>query len=328
MGIKKFFTDQQSLKSVSRHLKSKYNISFGKAYFNVSLSTFLFGSDYTEYEALHFYERTKNNKKTYLTVFKWLPYINKYNPTKYRSIFHDKLEFNTIFDKFLLRKWINLEKRNEQEIFAFFSSHNRIVLKNSRGCSGKQVDVIETRKLSFDEFTRVIKQNKYNLAEEAIENIDVIKSLNPTSLNTLRILTIHSDKSFNVLFACLRVGYIGGVVDNISRGGSSAKIDVETGIIENKFCCNEYRKNDYTQIGALKLDFDRIPFWNETIAMIKEASKLIPNIHIVGWDVAITPNGPAIIEGNESCDTAVMQYYNGIEEEGLYPRFLKMIRNI
>lgn len=43
--------------------------------------------------------------------------------------------------------------------------------------------------------------------------------------------------------------------------------------------------------------------------MLREASCLVPEIHIVAWDVAIIPKGSAIVEGNESFATNVMQYF-------------------
>ncbi len=72
----------------------------------------------------------------------------------------------------------------------------------------------------------------------------------------------------------------------------------------------------------------KISFWKETIEMIQEASLKVPEIHVVGWDVAITPDGPMLIEGNESCDTAVMQYCFGAEEPGLKERFIELVNRI
>lgn len=43
--------------------------------------------------------------------------------------------------------------------------------------------------------------------------------------------------------------------------------------------------------------------------MLREASCLVPEIHIVALDVAIIPKGSAIVEGNESFATNVMQYF-------------------
>ena len=39
----------------------------------------------------------------------------------------------------------------------------------------------------------------------------------------------------------------------------------------------------------------QIPYWNQTLEMIKEASKVIPEVKTVGWDVAITKTGPELV---------------------------------
>jgi hypothetical protein len=42
----------------------------------------------------------------------------------------------------------------------------------------------------------------------------------------------------------------------------------------------------------------RLPFWSEVCSLVKEtAIKLLP-VRTIGWDVAITPNGPVILEAN------------------------------
>ncbi|HET6556569.1 MAG TPA: sugar-transfer associated ATP-grasp domain-containing protein, partial [Prolixibacteraceae bacterium] len=43
-----------------------------------------------------------------------------------------------------------------------------------------------------------------------------------------------------------------------------------------------------------------VPFWNETLQMIKKAALLHPENKSIGWDIAITANGPELIEGNHN----------------------------
>ena len=43
----------------------------------------------------------------------------------------------------------------------------------------------------------------------------------------------------------------------------------------------------------------QIPLWDEIVAMIKEASLVVPQVGYVGWDVAVSADrGPLLIEGN------------------------------
>ena len=50
--------------------------------------------------------------------------------------------------------------------------------------------------------------------------------------------------------------------------------------------------------GDVKFDNYKIPFFDKVSDLCIEAAKKIPEVNIIGWDVAITDNGPLIIEGN------------------------------
>lgn len=41
-----------------------------------------------------------------------------------------------------------------------------------------------------------------------------------------------------------------------------------------------------------------IPKWGEAVAFAKELAKKIPDAGFVGWDLALTKNGWALVEGN------------------------------
>jgi len=43
-----------------------------------------------------------------------------------------------------------------------------------------------------------------------------------------------------------------------------------------------------------------VPFWKETIEMITKAALLDARNRSVGWDIAITSQGPELIEGNHN----------------------------
>lgn len=100
----------------------------------------------------------------------------------------------------------------------------------------------------------------------------------------------------------------GSNVDNISMGGTAAIVKIETGEP-----CTEFRSNKYRQINTSQIGRDEhglrglvIPYWQEALQLVKEAFLFIPDAHIVGWDVAITLYGPALIEGNESFDSSLL----------------------
>ena len=49
-----------------------------------------------------------------------------------------------------------------------------------------------------------------------------------------------------------------------------------------------------------KIRFDgyEIPYWKEIEEMVCKAAMVNPDVHVVGWDVAISNKGPLLIEAN------------------------------
>lgn len=51
-------------------------------------------------------------------------------------------------------------------------------------------------------------------------------------------------------------------------------------------------------ITNIKFDGFQIPYWEEIKEMVLKAALVNDKVNLVGWDVAISKNGPLIIEGN------------------------------
>ena len=99
------------------------------------------------------------------------------------------------------------------------------------------------------------------------------------------------------------------VVDNFCAGGICYPIDENTGIIygsgNDRTFTTEYLIHpgtDIIMIGKV------IPYWDKIIEMIKRAALVIPEVRLVGWDVAITSNGVQIIEGNHNPGIQMLEY--------------------
>lgn len=65
--------------------------------------------------------------------------------------------------------------------------------------------------------------------------------------------------------------------------------------------------------------------WAQVIETVKKAALVVPDVRIIAWDVAVTPYGVELVEGNESFGSVVMQLYYQSSEVGLKPRLLEMI---
>ena len=48
-----------------------------------------------------------------------------------------------------------------------------------------------------------------------------------------------------------------------------------------------------------------LPFFSEVLQMVEAAhATVLPGVHFLGWDVALTPEGPRLIDCNTFCSTA------------------------
>ncbi len=55
----------------------------------------------------------------------------------------------------------------------------------------------------------------------------------------------------------------------------------------------------------------QLPFWNEAKQMAVAAHALYPQFPSIGWDVAITPEGPVMIEANAGWGVRMVQHATG-----------------
>lgn len=250
---------------------------------------------YVDYQLFEMYKMNGKERKTVITRGINNDIIKKYNNREYFKYFNDKYEFNKKFDEFLKRDWLYLDGENFEDFEKFLKGKKEIIVKPTIGSCGKGVDKLKVDDYKSRElYDMLVKENR-RLVEEVAEQCEEIGKVHSTSINTVRVVTLKG----KVVFACLRMGNKGYVVDNFNHEGLVAPIDIEDGII--KYIAidkqhNEYEKHPYTDEEILGL---KIPMWERIVKLCEEASKVVPEIGYVGWDVCVGKNEPFLIEGNE-----------------------------
>lgn len=131
-----------------------------------------------------------------------------------------------------------------------------------------------------------------------------------TAVNTIRLLTLIAPNQEIIAFrAGLRIGREGSSVDNCAKGGIFVGIDMNTGKLLKKGIIKPPYGNTVFQHPDTGVVFEgfEIPFFKEAIAMAKELHSKLYRIHSVGWDIAITQDGPIFIEGNSRWEVSGTQ---------------------
>lgn len=290
---------------------------------DVLFSGFAYGSTAQEYENLKFYSRSHENRKTFITSYYNLRNYNRLNNRTDREIFRDKVRFNQTFAEFIGRDWILINKEQPEQVFDFIGEHGSAIIKPRFGDSGKDIFFLEKGDYSTDEMQKVIIDHDGFLAEEVLTNHEDIRVLNPSSLNTVRIITIVTKDGVEFLYSGIRIGAPDAKVDNISMGGKVAVIDLDTGVIEGGF---QSKTTSEVRFDAGNYSGKAIPQWAELKKFVQKAALVVPGVRYIAWDVAITPKGPALIEGNHSSGNTITQASISIDSPGLRPRLEEILK--
>ena len=117
--------------------------------------------------------------------------------------------------------------------------------------------------------------------------------------------------------ALRRAGVGDSIVDNTALGGYYYEVDLPTGVVVSKGINKE---GDLCVIhpssGIVMLGF-KVPHWDKVMQASLDAARKIPQVALVGWDVAITEEGVEIIEGNDNADYLAYEF---IGTSGFYEK--------
>lgn len=150
---------------------------------------------------------------------------------------------------------------------------------------------------NIPEMQKCLLDNPNGVLEKWIVQHASLNKIYDDAVNCIRIITLRSDGVCSVVAANITFGF-NTCIANASQECLVCIPNLLTGKIQTDaedINGNVYYK--HPQSGIVFRDF-QIPYWKEIISMCVDAADVIPEVGYVGWDVAVTPNGPVIIEGN------------------------------
>lgn len=270
---------------------------------NIFKDSIKYNVSIVDYFVFNFWKSTEEEKGTWAGTGYMYEYQLFMNPRKFRSYLEDKAVFDKMYGKFMHHMAIPVEDLETKTSLAEQLLANRsgkIFFKNRGGNCGKNTGVTATKGLTPQTLVQYMKTNHYDMAEEFVEQHEDISKLAPTALNTVRIFTqLRPDNTVDILGCRLRIS-VHGITDNLAGGNVAAVIDPETGIIIGKGVYSDITKTDeeFHPVTNLRIPGTQIPYWQECLALVREAALVNTDNRSIGWDLAITSNGPDLIEGN------------------------------
>lgn len=220
---------------------------------------------------------------------------NRCNNVESTEVFRNKQLFYSQFSKFMKRRVASTtDIKSADDIRAL---GGKVIYKPIKGSQGFGIKVIEVSNVSDEKLLNTIHELPEGILETWVVQHNELNKFCSSAVNIIRVVTGRKKDSFKVLAATLTVAK---KLDYANASGDAvfANINVETGEVISEGC--DYDEKVYAEHPITKVKFKgfSIPFWKETVEMLSEASEVVPDVGYVGWDVAITPTGPVIIEGN------------------------------
>lgn len=183
----------------------------------------------------------------------------------------------------------------------FLQKHPEFVLKKPCASRGSGVSLVKLASADEKELLKSIKRFTAEgpcLIEERISQNGHVASLNKSSVNTIRCITLDGGDGPKVAFTFAKVGREGSFIDNGGAGGVLFGVDLDTGV-GNTDGIDELNRT-YTMHPDSQTQFKgfQFPRWDEMRALCIEMSSHFPELPYIGWDVACSDDGWVLVEGN------------------------------
>lgn len=284
----------------------------------------------SEYYEFEFEKGAKELRDTFLGWAEQGYYLRILNPVKYYTLARNKYLAHLCLEKAgipmpqllahynpyeenasenFAKKMIDLQKNNQIPfvIKATESSHGEgvyVVKSVTTENENIYLNLLNEKKVSLNE---VLSHKDELIVEDLIKQTEQFSNFNKTSVNTVRFMTTLSPNGEAKIIAIwMKIGRSGAFVDNAGSGGNiDACVDINTGEINKVVEFNGFRnskKIDSHPDTGVRLEGTIIENWEEIKSKVISFQKAFPFVKAAGWDIAITDDGPVVIEVNDSWD--------------------------
>ncbi len=196
----------------------------------------------------------------------------------------------------------------------------RFIIKPCRGVYGREVIGIHRtndhftdhlkRPLSaqdlFDFMSSSLSYSSFIIQEWLDNHPDLCRLSGSRGLQTARLITlIDHNGNFSLLHAFFKPIVGENIIDNHDNGRTGnlvAQIDPSNGTLFSADLItgngDGIRRVDIHPKTGAPIRGTKLPLWDETKALAEAAAYKFLPLRTIGWDIAVTPKGPALVEGN------------------------------
>lgn len=297
-------SDRRMLAKFLRHSSDLSGRSKFAIVIDALISSVRYNISFKDYFCFRFYEPGRSDREEWAGTGFMYEYQLRMNPKASRKILENKILFLDHFRDLIKRSFVPLsggpdDIKNLADLLD--NPSGRIALKGSLGQVGAEVEIVKCENYKPDTLLDHMKKNNYDLAEEFVLQHADLNDLSPSGLNTIRIITQYHDGEVIILGARLRVS-INSPVDNMAAGNIAALVDPETGIVDGPGVFSDITKEPLSvhPVTGMPIEGFRVPYWHAVLRLADTVARRAGGNKSVGWDIAVTADGPELIEGNHN----------------------------
>lgn len=309
-------------------------ILFAPNHFGLPLHTRLYHCIFGGYmvDQVALYDFKHNDKKQYLSEFDW--YRSRRINDPYSEMLNNKVVFTQVIERYCSTPEIYCIKKDSRlagvngrqiadysDITALLREVGAFVVKPVRAGKGKGVYIVKhnghgiicnDEPRTEAELEGLLRHDTEWLICAYAHQAEYLNKIYANSANTLRMIVLRSAQTgeFELCFAVQRLGAAWtGAVDNGSRGGLVANVDIASGSLSYARTLHNltvYRTHPDT--GA-QIEGAVIPNWEALKAGVLRVSENFPYLDIIAWDILPTNDGFTVIEANTSSGVNIIQLW-------------------
>lgn len=150
------------------------------------------------------------------------------------------------------------------------------------------------------------------LVQKRAKNHPAIADLSNGALNTIRIITCLDERNEPEIIGAVFKMAVGTnvTVDNVHAGAIAAAVDLVEGRLgQATYMGIDARKGwiDCHPVTGTPVTGRLLPKWDDVCELVRRAHSAFDDWVVIGWDVAIIPGGPSLVEGNSGPDIDLIQ---------------------
>ncbi|MEP1766381.1 MAG: sugar-transfer associated ATP-grasp domain-containing protein [Sulfitobacter sp.] len=188
-------------------------------------------------------------------------------------------------------------------ISSFDGASSELVFAN-----GRKVNVTDFAKEVFADFGEGF------IFQSAVAQHADMRRMTGDAVGTLRVVTLRDENGISLLYSAWKIPAPDAMSDNFWQSGSMiAEVDIDNGKLVK---CKRGTALEAEWIEAHPSNGEafagyQIPFWEDLKVLATQAHALFPEFGVFGWDIAMTQDGPLIIECNANPFHSLYQLATG-----------------